>query len=295
MSVVCALQMREECYFLDMNERLRVAALQWHHRDFSSAEEFWTELSWQVQIARVDYAVELLVLPEYLGAGLPGAWPSESEWQERLGSMAEEHELWIVGGSFPRLLDGVLVNRCLIVGPKGEIERQDKIHITPWEKGEWQMIGGNELAVIDIGKAKIAVTICYDVEFPEQVRALADAGVEVLCVPYCTDDLAGHHRVTRCAMARAIENTMFVVAAGGVGSIRARAGFAHHQAESLILSPCDIGFPADGMIARALAGQAQCLVAELDIAQLRHKRCNGTVLPLQNLRRDLFAVGIKKP
>lgn len=290
MSAVCTLQMREECYFSDMNERLRVAALQWHHRDFSSAEEFWTELSWQVKVARVDYAAELLVLPEYFGAGFPGAWPSESEWRERWSSMANEHDLWIVGGSFPLLQDGALVNRCLIVGPKGAVERQDKIHITPWEKGEWQMIGGNEWTVIDIGKAKIAVTICYDVEFPEQVRALADAGAEILCVPYCTDDLAGHYRVTRCAMARAIENTIFVVAAGGVGSIRQRAGFAHHHAESVIASPCDIGFPADGIVARAVAGQAHCLVADLDLALLREKRINGTVLPRTNLRRDLFRI-----
>jgi predicted amidohydrolase len=132
------------------------------------------------------------------------------------------------------------------------------------------------------------VAICYDVEFPEQIRALADAGAEVLCVPYCTDDANGHHRVTRCALARAVENTIYVVTAGGVGSIRNREGFAHHYAESVIATPCDVGFPADGILARALPGQAQCLVADLDLALLRKKRAAGTVLPLRDLRRDLF-------
>ncbi|MFM2297727.1 MAG: hypothetical protein RL117_1434 [Verrucomicrobiota bacterium] len=285
--------MAEEWYFHTMNDRLRVAALQWQHRDFFSAEDFWQELAWQVKVARVDYAVELLVLPEYFGAGLPGAWPSEREWMEKLGAMAEEHRLWMVGGSFPVLVSGQLRNRCCIVGPSGERHQQDKIHITPWEQGEWQMVGGDDLVVMTMGGAKVAVTICYDVEFPEQVRALADAGAEVLCVPYCTDDLAGHHRVTRCAMARAIENTMFVVAAGGVGSIRQRSGFAHHHAESVIASPCDIGFPANGILAQALPGHPCCLVADLDLSLLRKKRAHGTVLPLQNLRRDLFPTRIR--
>jgi predicted amidohydrolase len=111
-------------------------------------------------------------------------------------------------------------------------------------------------------------------------------------VPYCTDDANGHHRVTRCALARAVENTMYVVTAGGVGSIRNREGFAHHFAESVIATPCDVGFPADGILARALPGQAQCLIADLDLALLRKKRTSGTVLPLRDLRRDLFPTSI---
>ena len=271
-----------------MNDKLRVASLQWQHRDFSTTEEFWLELAWQVKIAREDYAAQLVVLPEYVGAGLPGAWPAESVWREKFSSLATQHGIWIVGGSFPHATSEGLLNRCLVAGPAGEMIVQDKLHITPWEVGEWQMIGGAAWSVIDIGGCKIGVAICYDVEFPEQIRALAENGAEVLCVPYCTDDAAGHHRVTRCAMARAVENTMFVVTAGGVGSIRIRQGFAHHFAESVIATPCDLGFPADGILARALPGQAQCLVADLDLALLRQKREKGTVLPLRDLRRDLF-------
>jgi predicted amidohydrolase len=271
-----------------METRWRVASLQWQHREWSSAESFWQELAWQLRIAREDYAAQLVVLPEYVGAGMPGAWPSEEEWSRRLAECASLHGLWIVGGSFPLATSQGLLNRCLVVGPEGQTFSQDKLHITPWEADAWQMVGGNECVVIDTGLCKIGVAICYDVEFPEQIRALADAGAEVLCVPYCTDDANGHHRVTRCALARAVENTMYVVTAGGVGSIRHREGFAHHFAESVIATPCDVGFPADGILARALPGQAQCLIADLDLALLRKKRTAGTVLPLRDLRRDLF-------
>jgi predicted amidohydrolase len=272
-----------------MNDTLRVASLQWQHRDFSTAEEFWCELSWQVKIAKLDYAAELLVLPEYFGAGLPGSWPSESVWREKLLTLAKLHQLWIVGGSFPHQTSQGLLNRCLVLGPSGEVVVQDKLHITPWEVAEWNMIGGSAWPIIDIGVCKIGVAICYDVEFPEQIRALAEAGAEVLCVPYCTDDANGHHRVTRCALARAVENTMYVVTAGGIGSIRQREGFAHHFAESVIATPCDVGFPPEGILARTLPGQAQCLVADFDLALLRKKRTSGTVLPLRDLRRDLFS------
>lgn len=271
-----------------METSLRVASLQWQHRDFVTTAEFWSELSWQVKTACEDYAAELLVLPEYVGAGLPGAWTCEDEWLRQLASLAIEHRLWIVGGSFPFTTPEGLLNRCVVVGPEGQRFSQDKLHITPWEAGQWRMIGGSGVEVIDIGICKIAVAICYDVEFPEQIRALAEAGAEVLCVPYCTDDENGHHRVTRCALARAVENTMYVVTAGGVGSIRQREGFAHHHASSVIATPCDIGFPPQGILAHAQVGQAQYLVADLDLTLLRAKRTTGTVLPLRDLRRDLF-------
>lgn len=271
-----------------METRWRVASMQWQHREFSSAELFWQELFWQLRIARNDYAAEMVVLPEYVGAGAPGAWPDEEAWSSRLSEFASQLGIWIVGGSFPVSTPQGLRNRCLVAGADGQIFSQDKLHITPWEADTWQMVGGNQCVVIDTGLCKIGVAICYDVEFPEQIRALADAGVEVLCVPYCTDDVSGHHRVTRCALARAVENTMYVVTAGGVGIIRNREGFAHHFAESVIATPCDVGFPADGILSRALPGQAHCLIADLDLALLRKKRIAGTVLPLRDLRRDLF-------
>lgn len=275
--------------FSCMNDKLRVASLQWLHRDFPTAEEFWSELSWQVKVAREDYAAQLVVLPEYVGAGLPGPWPAESLWRDKLLALARHHNLWIVGGSFPHGSDQGLLNRCLVAGPAGELIVQDKLHITPWEVTEWNMIGGTAWPVIDIGICHIGVAICYDVEFPEQIRSLAEKGAEVLIVPYCTDDAAGHHRVTRCSMARAVENTMYIVTAGGVGSIRGRQGFSQHYAESVIATPCDLGFPPAGILARAQAGLAQCLVADLDLHLLRSRRDCGTVRPLCDLRRDLFA------
>ena len=47
--------------------------------------------------------------------------------------------------------------------------------------------------------------ICYDSEFPELARHLADQGAMILFVPFCTDTSNGYYRVRHCAQARAIE------------------------------------------------------------------------------------------
>lgn len=268
--------------------RLRVGCLQWKFGNFATSEAFWDECEWQIRTAKEDYRVQLLVLPEYLAADHPGDWPSHEIWTTRLLHLSKELNLWIVGGSLPFADATGLFNRCWITGPQGQLHHQDKLHITPWEKQTWQMLGGSACKIIDIGHCRIAVAICYDVEFPEQIRAYADAGAELICVPYCTDDAQGHHRVTLCARARAIENTVYIAAAGCVGTLRTRAGFAHHYASSLVATPCDIGYPSAGLAIQADPGSAQCLIAELDLAQLRNTRQNGTVLPLLDRRKDLF-------
>jgi predicted amidohydrolase len=99
---------------------------------------------------------------------------------------------------------GKLYNKCLIFDPEGTYISQPKLHITPAETKYWGISGGHELVILPTPKAKIAVQICYDIEFPEASRYPADQGVEILFVPYCTDHRHGQLRVRYCAQARAI-------------------------------------------------------------------------------------------
>jgi predicted amidohydrolase len=267
---------------------LRIAAIQWQFHSYTNSADWWQALEWQIRIARDDYFAVLVIFPDYLFADHPGAWPPHAAVCAALGKFSARYQVWIIGGSLPFVAENGLRNRCWISGPAGELHHQDKIHITPWERETWGMVGGDDLQVLDILGTKVAVAICYDVEFPEQVRAMADRGVEILCVPYCTDDAHGHCRVTRCAQARAIENTLYVVAAGCVGSLQHRPGFGHHYAASLIATPCDVGFPPAGIAAQAEPLQPQCIVASIDLALLRAARDHGTVSPRADLRRDLF-------
>ena len=72
------------------------------------------------------------------------------------------------------------------------------------------------LWVVEFGGLKVALAVCYDIEFPEVARALALAGAEAILVP--TANMAPFHSVaTRLVPARAEENTVFVAYANYVG------------------------------------------------------------------------------
>ena len=66
----------------------------------------------------------------------------------------------------------------------GTVEAQYKIHPTPHEKREWMMEGGSKLSVFDTDFGKIGILICYDSEFPELSRVLADKGTH--CSTSCS-------------------------------------------------------------------------------------------------------------
>ena len=95
----------------------------------------------------------------------------------------------------------------------------EKLHVTPDEIKSWGLSGGKQLKTFDTDCAKIGILICYDVEFPELSRLMADQGMQILFVPFLTDTQNAYSRVRVCAQARAIENECFVVIAGSVGNL----------------------------------------------------------------------------
>jgi predicted amidohydrolase len=75
-----------------------------------------------------------------------------------------------------------------------------KIHITPNEVFHWGITGGDTIQTFDTDCGKIGIVICYDVEFPELSRLMADEGMNILFVPF----LPLHKTVTHvkhCAQA----------------------------------------------------------------------------------------------
>ena len=87
----------------------------------------------------------------------------------------------------------------------------------PNETFHWGITGGDTIQTFDTDCGKIGVVICYDVEFPELSRLMADEGMNILFVPFLTDTQNGYTRVKHCAQARAIENQCYVVGVNRVG------------------------------------------------------------------------------
>ena len=124
--------------------------------------------------------------------------------------------------------------------------------------------------------------ICYDVEFPELSRIMADQGMQILFVPFLTDTQNAYSRVKVCAHARAIENECFVVIAGSVGNLPRVHNMDIQYAQSGVFTPCDFAFPTDGKRAEATPNTEMILVSDVDLDLLNELHTYGSV---RNLKR----------
>ncbi|BBI73096.2 hypothetical protein HAALTHF_27020n [Vreelandella aquamarina] len=83
--------------------------------------------------------------------------------------------------------DDRLYNVAYLFHRDGEVEKQSKLHITPQERRDWVIEGGDDLQVFDTDAGRVGILICYDVEFPELGRLLADQDMDILFVPFWVD------------------------------------------------------------------------------------------------------------
>lgn len=150
------------------------------------------------------------------------------------------------------------------------------------------MQGGSGLNVFDTDCGKVGILICYDSEFPELSRLLAEDGMEILFVPFLTDTQNGYSRVRHCAQARAIENECYVAIAGSVGNLPNVHNMDIQFAQSMVFTPCDFAFPTNGIKAEATPNTEMILIADVDLDLLRELNQFGSVRNLKDRRKDLF-------
>ncbi len=279
--------------------RIRVAAAQYFIRPIQRYEQFVDQVTAVVETA-ADYRCSLLVLPEYFSIQLVSLHDTKRPFHEQIREAASYHDrfvdlmrelakdngLYLVAGTFP-VLDAAtdaVYNDCYFFAPSGAYDVQGKLHMTRFEKEDWLVQPRNRLKVFDTEFGKIAIAICYDVEFPELVRAVANEGVHLLAVPSNTDDRQGFLRVRYCAHARAIENQMYVIHAPTVGSLPRVPDVSLNYGQAAILTPSDFAFARDGILAQGELNQETLIIGELDIELVERSRSFGTVLPLEDSR-----------
>lgn len=282
--------------------KVRVACVQYQVRQIQNFTHFAEQVEYFIQTA-AEYRSDFLVFPEFFSVqllsqpelrklpakdGIKKLASLESDFLNLLSQLAKEYGIYIIGGSHPMARNNLLYNVCPIVMPDGNVLFQPKLHITPSEKRHWGIHGGNNLNVISTPKARIGINICYDVEFPEASRFLADEGAEILFVPYCTDDRQGYLRVKYCSQARAIENQIFVVTSGIIGNLPSVPAMDIHYGRAGIFTPSDFEFARDGIQAEADSNVEMLLVSDLDLNDLHRSRTAGSVTPRLDRRPDLF-------
>lgn len=276
---------------------IRVAALQYFIRPVTSFDGFAQQVEALVETAK-DYKVRLLVFPEYFTTQLltlgnvkrpivdqiRDLARQEETIVSLLSGLAKKYKVLIVGGTLPGFNEdhSKVLNKCYVFGTDGTFSLQAKLHMTRFEKEEWFVSSGERLRIFETDFGKFAVTICYDVEFPEIARSAARLGASFLVVPSCTDDRNGYLRVRYCAQARAIENQMYVIHSPMVGSLPTVPAVSLNYGQAAIYTPCDYAFARDGILAEGTVNQESMIIGDINLDQIEESRRNGTVLPLRD-------------
>lgn len=275
---------------------IRVASLQYFIRPVKSFEEFAAQVSGLVETAK-DYKARLILFPEYFSVQLltlgdvkrPIAQQVRSltNLEERIidlmSGLAKQFGIYVAGGTTPGISSesgGKVVNQCHFFSPNGTFQTQAKLHMTRFEKEDWLISPGTRLKIFETDFGKVAITICYDIEFPEIARVAAREGAYIILCPSCTDDRQGFVRVRYCAQARAIENQLYVVHSSTVGSLPMVPAVSLNYGQASILTPSDFAFPRDGILAEGIPNQESMIIGDLNLNLIDDGRQSGTVLPL---------------
>ncbi|MEK9713681.1 MAG: carbon-nitrogen hydrolase family protein [Thalassolituus sp.] len=285
---------------------VRVGAVQWQMRTVQSLEDLLKQVEYFVDTVS-DYQCDFIVFPEFFNAPMMGLCPETSQTEairfladftddirDAMSRMAVEYNANIVTGSMPINENGVIYNVSYLCHRSGKVDEQRKIHITPHEKNDWVIRGGDKLQVFETDAGRVGILICYDVEFPELGRIMSEQGLEILFVPFWTDTKNSYLRVRHCAQARAIENECYVVIAGSVGNLPEVESLDVQYAQSAVLTPSDFPFPHDATLSEATANTEMLLFSDLDMDKLRILHNEGSVRNLKDRRKDLYDVIIKK-
>ncbi len=214
--------------------------------------------------------VQMVVLPELctFGASPKLAVQLPGEVENCYRELARKNNIWLIPGSiFERDGDRVY-NTCPVINPAGEVvARHRKLFpFMPYEQG---VSCGDQFVVFDVpGAGRIGLLICYDMWFPETVRALAWMGAEAIICPTMTSTIDRDVELAIARSSAAINQVWFVNVntAGDLGLGR-----------SIVVAP-------DGTVVYTAGSMREIITVELDFAQVRHVRERGLFGQCQTLK-----------
>jgi predicted amidohydrolase/ribosomal protein S18 acetylase RimI-like enzyme len=283
-------------------EPIRICVVQYQMRSVSGFEEFAKQCEFFLDTAS-DYKCDFVLFPELFTTQLLScvetAQPGQAarrlaeftpQYLDFFTEMAVRYDLNVIGGSQFVVEHDTLYNVAYLFQRDGTIGKQYKIHITPSERKWWGVNPGNKVEVFDTDCGRVAIQICYDIEFPELTRIASEKGAQIVFVPFNTDTRHGYLRVRHCAQARCIENHLYVAISGCTGNLPFVENADIHYAQSGIFTPADAEFARDAVAAECNPNVETVIIHDLDFEQLRRHRESGTVQNWNDRRRDLYRV-----
>jgi predicted amidohydrolase len=202
---------------------------------------------------------------------------------DRLGEVARANGAYIMTGMIEKADDGRLFNAAVLISPQGQVAgHYRKCHLFSAEKEFFAT--GDEAEVIDTEFGRIALTVCYDLVFPEYIRSLVLKGARLILNstdwitnPWQTSKGWGGEVVSHLAATRALENTIHVAMADRAGVEEGWKSLGH----SCICAP------SGGFLARIEEGEGMAVAeVNLDDPEWDTWRTIATYLP--DRRVDLY-------
>jgi predicted amidohydrolase len=285
---------------------VRVSAIQYQMRSISSFDDFAKQCEYFVD-ASSDYKSDFVVFPEMLTMQLLSFLPSKrpaiavreldkftKQYIDMFTGLAIKYNINIIGGSHFCVENDSIYNVSYLFRRDGSHDRQFKIHITPYETKWWGVKGGNKIQIFNTDKGKVAILICYDIEFPELCRIAVSKGAKIIFVPFNTDDRRAYLRVRYCAQARAVENQVYVVLTGCVGNLPEVDNLDIHFSQAAILTPSDVEFSREGIASEAIANSETLIYQDLDLHLLQRNREMGNAQTWNDRKKGFYTLSYKE-
>jgi nitrilase len=209
---------------------------------------------------------DFLTISEKLGDG---------KIQTFIAEQAKKHGIWIAAGTIP-LKSGSknkVLSSCLFYNDHGDqIGKYDKMHLfdvnlvdtnESYNESE-TFTPGKKIVVIDTHLGRIGFTVCYDLRFPELYRSIIEQGADIILCPAAFTALTGKAHWTTLLRARAIENLVYIIAAGQGGY---HVSGRETHGDSMIVNPW-------GVILSRVAQGSGVAIADIDLDYSKELRKN---------------------
>jgi predicted amidohydrolase len=221
-------------------------------------------LSPHERLAQLEHAIlgqqlDLVVCPELFLSGYAVgddvrqfAETQDGVFSNRVASLARHQKTAIVYG-YPEQQNELLFNSAICIDNKGHVvSNHRKMLLPPGFESEY-FTSGDQLSTFNLGPVKCAMLVCYDVEFPESVRAAAEAGAQIIIVPTALSEQWGvvAHKLVPT---RAFENGVWVLYANHAGV----ENNARYLGNSCIVAP-------DGTDVIRAGTKQQLIIAEISL------------------------------
>ncbi len=181
--------------------------------------------------------------------------------------LADKYNLHLLFGLAERQSNDELSNSAILLDDNGQhLATYNKRHL--WDRENEFFIAGKKSCVVDTRFGKLGLMICYDNEFPEVARELAQAGAEVILSP-TANMLPNAERQVLQIRARAMDNQCFVACINRSGV----EDTLHYCGNSIVADP-------DGEVIGRLGLTAGTMIVDIDLARIDESRTHQNLEPI---------------